>query len=116
MALESDIKTALAGVAGGRVYPDVSPDNPTFPLVIYQQVGGDVLNPLEGGDPGKDNARVQFTVSAKTRLEATSVMRQVRLALVASFNATMLYAPVSNYDEVLKLRIARTDFSIWYAP
>ena len=57
MAIEASIKTALASIAGGRVYPDTTPDNPTFPCVTYQQVGGEVLNQLEGGDPGKDHAR-----------------------------------------------------------
>jgi len=117
MALESDIKTALAGVAGGRVYPDVSPDKDlVYPLVIYQQVGGDVLNPLECTDPNLDHARMQVWVWSKTRLEASSVMRQVRIALMGSLKAYAYSAPVSNYDDVLKLYGARTDFGVWYAP
>lgn len=116
MGIEASIKSALASIAGGRTYPDATPDNPTFPLNVYQQVGGEVLNPLEGGDPGKDNARIQLVTWATTRLEASSVSRQSRLALVSSLNATLLGAPVSIYDKTLKLYGSRADYSIWYTP
>ena len=116
MGIEASIKTALAAIAGGRTYPDTTPDNPTFPLNIYQQVGGNVINPLEGGDPNKDNARVQVVTWAATRLEASSVARAVRLELVNTLNATLLGAPVSLYDSTTKKYGARADYSIWYTP
>ena len=116
MAIEASIKTALASVAGGRTYPDTVPDNPTFPLNVYQQVGGSVINPLEGTDPNKDNARIQVVTWAKTRLEASTVARQVRVAMVTTLNATLMGAPVSMYDSTLKLYGARADYSVWYTP
>lgn len=117
MSLEADLKAALAGVAGGRVYPDAPRDNPTYPLVIYQQVGGAVLNPLECVVPDKDHARVQVWVWAKTRLEASTISRQVRVALVqGSLKAYAYAAPVSDYNEALKLYGARCDYGIWYTP
>jgi hypothetical protein len=116
MGIEASMKTALAAIAGGRTYPDTTPDTPTFPLNVYQQVGGAVINQLEGGDPGKDNARVQVVTWSRTRLEASSVARAVRLALSSSLNATMMGAPVSLYDITTKLYGARADFSIWYTP
>lgn len=116
MGLEASIKTTLAAIAGGRTYPDVPPDNPTFPLNVYQQVGGAVINPLEGGDPNKDNARVQIVTWAKSRLEASSVARQARLAMVSTLNATLLGAPVSLYDETTKNYGTRADYSVWYVP
>lgn len=116
MGIEASIKTTLAAIAGGRTYPDVPPDNPTFPLNIYQQVGGSVINPLEGGDPNKDNARIQIVTWSKTRLEASSVARQVRLAMSSSLNAILLGAPVSIYDEMTKLYGSRADYSCWYTP
>lgn len=116
MSVEAGIKTALASVAGGRTYPDTTPDNPTFPLNVYQQVGGAVINPLEGGDPGKDNARVQVVTWAKTRLEASSVARQARLAMVDQLDAILMGAPVSLYDSTLKLYGSRADYSVWFTP
>lgn len=116
MGIEASIKTALAPVAGGRTYPDVPPDNPTFPLNIYQQVGGNVINPLEGGDPNKDNARIQIVTWAKTRLAASSTAREVRTAMVFGLNAILLGAPVSLYDEQTKLYGSRADYSVWFTP
>lgn len=116
MGIEASIKTALSGVASGRTYPDVTPDNPTFPLNVYQQVGGEVINPLDSSDPNKDNARIQVVTWAKTRLEASSVSRQVRVQLVDQLDAILLAAPVSIYDDVLKLYGARADYSVWYTP
>lgn len=116
MSVEASIKTALASVAGGRTYPDTTPDAPTFPLNIYQQVGGAVINPIEGSDPNLDNARVQVVTWAKTRLEASTVARQVRVALASSLDAILLGAPVSLYDEKLKLYGSRADYSVWFTP
>ena len=116
MSIEADLKTALAAVAGGRVYPDVA-DSQVFPLIVYQQVGGDVIEPLECVVPDKDNARIQVVVWSKTRLEASSVARQARVALVqGTLKAYTFGAPVSLYDEVLKLYGSRTDYGIWYTP
>jgi hypothetical protein len=116
VAIEASIKTALAAIAGGRTYPDTPTDSPTFPLNIYQQVGGSVINPLDGADPNKDNARIQIVTWAKTRLEATSVARQVRVAMTSTLNATLLGAPVSIYDEMTKNYGSRADYSVWYTP
>lgn len=116
MGIEASIKTTLAAIAGGRTYPDVPPDAPTFPLNVYQQVGGSVINPLEGTDPNKDNARIQIVTWAKTRLEASSVARLVRIAMADTLDAILLGAPVSVYDETTKLYGSRADYSVWFTP
>lgn len=117
MGIEASIKTALTGIAGDRIYTDTPNDNTQFPCVVFQQVGGSVLNPLECADPNLDNARIQVWVWAKSRTEVRTVERQVRIALTTgSLKAYAYGAPVSDYQEPLKLYGSRTDFSIWYAP
>ena len=116
MALETSLKAALDPLVGGRVYPDVTPDNPTFPLIVYQQVGGQAVNFLEGTLPDQNNARVQLHVWAKSRLEASALAQQARAALTEQLAATTLGAPVSLYEEALKLYGARCFYGIWYAP
>lgn len=117
MALEADVVAALTGLVAGRVYPDVTPDNPTFPLIVYQQVGGKAVEYLEGAVADKDHARVQVIVWAKTRLQASQIARQARVALVeGTTKATTYAAPVSLYEDALKLYGNRTDFGIWYSP
>lgn len=117
MSLEGQIKTALNSLVGNRVYPDVTPDNPVFPLVVYQQVGGEAQDYLESKVPNKSHARMQVVVWAKSRPEASSLAHAARVALVeGGLNATTYAAPVSLYEEALKLYGNRTDFGVWYTP
>lgn len=117
MSLETDLTTALLTVAGIRVHADATSDKPTFPCVVYQQVGGDVLNPLECVVPDKEHARMQIWVWAKSRTEASDIARQVRVALVeGSLKAYAYSAPISDYDDTLKLYGARCDYGLWYTP
>ena len=58
MSLEATLYTLLGPLVGGRCYPDVSPDGAAFPLIIYQQVGGQAVDYVEGKVADKDNARV----------------------------------------------------------
>lgn len=117
MSLEATLYTLLGPLVGGRCYPDVSPDSATFPLIVYQQVGGQAVDFIEGKLPDKDNARVQVHVWAKTRLEASQIAHSARVALVeGSAKANTLGAAVSLYESAMKLYGARQDFSVWYAP
>lgn len=117
MSLEATIKTLLGPLVGGRCYPDVTPDGAAFPLIVYQQVGGQAVDYVEGKVADKDNARVQVHVWATTRLEASQIARAARVALVeGAANATTLGAAVSLYDEVLKLYGSRCDYGLWYTP
>lgn len=117
MSLESDIKTLLGSLASGRVYPDTMPDKPEFPCIVYQQVGGAVAEFLEGKVANKDNARLQIMVWSKSRLEASSIARAARVLIVeGSLKGTTFAAPVSLYEEPLKLYGNRTDYSIWHTP
>lgn len=117
MSLETTLSTILGSLVGGRCYPDVSPDSATFPLIIYQQVGGQAVDFIECKVADKDNARVQVHVWAKTRLEASQIAHNARVAMVeGSAKAITLGAAVSLYESAMKLYGSRHDFSVWYAP
>lgn len=117
MSLESDIKSLLASLAGGRIYPDTMPDKPTFPCIVYQQVGGKAVEYVAGKVANKDNARLQVMVWSKTRLEASTIARAARVLIVEGAMKGKTYAaPVSLYEEPLKLYGNRTDYSVWYTP
>lgn len=117
MSLEASLFGLLGALVGGRCYPDVIPDNPTFPLIVYQQVGGVAVDFMDQTAADKDNARMQVWVWSKTRTEASDIARQARAAILASaLQVKTLAAPVSTFDEPMKLYGARTDYSIWYAP
>lgn len=117
MTMEATLFGLLGPLVGSRCYPDIIPDNPSFPLIVYQQVGGVVVEYLDQTISDKDNARMQVWVWAKTRTEARDIARQARTAIIGSvLQAKTLAAPISTYDEAMKLYGSRTDFSLWYAP
>lgn len=117
MSLETSLFALLGPLVGGRCYPDVSPDKAAFPLIIYQQVGGSAVEYIDQTMADKDNARMQVVVWAKTRAEASALAHQARTAIIGStLQAQTLVAPVSLYEQELKLYGSRTDFTIWYAP
>jgi hypothetical protein len=115
--IENDLKTALASIAGGRCYPDTAPDGATFPLLIYQQVGGRAYEYVNQSLPDHDHARVQVVTWAKTRPEASEIMRSARVAILAAITPAQTYgAPIALYNDDLKLYGCRQDFGIWFKP
>lgn len=117
MSLEGTLKTLLGPLVGGRCYPDITPDGAAFPLIVYQQVGGTATEYADQTIPDKDHARVQVMVWSKSRLEASQIARAARAAIIGNNWPAQTYAaPVSLYDEELKLYGSRTDFGVWYTP
>lgn len=117
MSLETSLFAVLSPLVDGNVFPDITPEPPTFPCIIYQQVGGKAFDYVDKTLPENDNARVQMLVWAKTRLEASTLMRQVRVALLGSaLNVRTVAAAISQYHEYLALYGARQDFDIDYIP
>lgn len=117
MSLEATLNGLLGSLVSSRCYPDVIPDNPTFPLIVYQQVGGVAVDFMDQTAADKENVRVQVWVWSKTRAEASSIARLARAAILGStLQAKTLAAPVSTFEEPMKLYGSRTDFSIWFVP
>jgi hypothetical protein len=118
MSLDTQLFTALAGLVGGRVYPDVAPELAPLPFVTYQSVGGEAVNFLDTATlPSQRNARVQINVWAATRAAASALAAAVEDTLRSSptLRATVLGAASNTVDADLKLRGTLQDFSIWYA-
>lgn len=117
MSLESTLKTLLGPLVGGRLYADITPDGAAFPLIVYQQVGGRAMEYADQTIPDKEHARVQVMVWAKSRLEASQIARTARAAIIGNNWPAQTYAaPVSLYQEELKLYGSRTDYGLWYTP
>lgn len=119
MSLEAQVRSLLAPLVSGRCYPDVIPDGtPTFPLIVYQGVGGRAIEFMDKTIPDQEHARVQVVVWCKTRLEASQLAREAREALVMSDSMSVetYGAAVWLYEEALKLYGARTDYGIWHTP
>lgn len=117
MSLDASLFAILSPLVKGRVYPDLTPEPPAFPCIIYQQVGGKAEDYVEKTLPANDNARMQILVWSKNRLEASQISRAARAAIIgSSLNARTVAAPISQYHEYLALYGARQDFDIYYQP
>jgi hypothetical protein len=115
MSVEADLFAVLGPLVSNRAFPDVAPDGVAKPYITYQQVGGDVVNFLNGV-PDKRNGRFQINVWAATRSAASTLIRQVEDAvrLSTTLRATSEGGAVAEYEDELKLYGARQDFSIWF--
>lgn len=115
MSMESDLFLLLQGVCP-RVYPDVAPTDTPRPYVTWQQIGGDVINPLNNEPPGKRNASIQINVWSETRAEAISVINQIEDAMrvATAFLARPQAAAFNDYDHDMKRYGSQQEFSIWY--
>lgn len=115
MSLESDLFAVLAAVHP-RVYPDVAPEGSALPYITWQQIGGDVIRPVDGL-PDKRNAYIQVNCWAATRADANAMALQVEAALVAAtaFQARPMAALMAAFDEGTEYRGAMQDFTIWAA-
>lgn len=118
MSLEASIKALLAPLASGRLYADIAPETPIFPLITYQQVGGESLWFMERAMPDHKHARVQFNVWSASRIEANTIAKQIEAALCAAkfeFPAVQpLGALTALYEEAIKKYGTRQDFGIWF--
>lgn len=114
MTIEASIKTVLA-TACARVFPDFAPVGTTRPYVTYQQVGGNVINPLAKEVPDKQHGEFQVNVWANSRASAASIMLAIESAmrLATTFTAKPLGAPVSDFDADVPVFGSRQDFSVW---
>lgn len=117
--LEESIVSALVGVVTGGVWPDTAPPRVQRPFCVYQQIGGVTSNTLCGN--ARRNARVQFSVWAETRAQASALMRSVADALWdngASGEVPLRALPIgelmARYDDTVNLYGAQQDFSIWH--
>ncbi|WP_219118972.1 DUF3168 domain-containing protein [Janthinobacterium sp. UMAB-56] len=115
MTIEVQVFQALRQLVDGRVYPDLAPADVARPYIVYQQVGGDAVNFLDGAISSKRNSRMQVCAWAEARIEASTLIELAELALhaVTALQAVTLGAPVATYDEETTLRGARQDFSLW---
>ena len=116
MSLETDLYALLSGVCP-RVYPDYAPNDPTYPYIIWQQVGGRTLWTISNTVPDKRHAMMQIDVWSKTRLEANTISLAVESAMIQSsaFIARPTSALIATEDDAGELRGASQDFSIWAA-
>lgn len=115
MTMEADLHTLLATKCP-RAFPTTAPALTATPYVIYQQVGGEVLNPLDNSAPGLRNARMVIRAWSKQREEASTLSDQIEDAMrvATAFKARPVAAKFNDYDEDLSLYGYEQEYSLWY--
>lgn len=83
MSLQAALITALAGVAGGRVYPQMAPENTPYPLVNYRILNREPIASIDGTVIATDYL-VVFECWAASYASAMSTSDAVRVAIRAS--------------------------------
>ena len=116
MSLEESLVAVLGPLVGGRVHPDVTPDNVVFPCIVFQQVGGNSRWYLERTLPDYKNARLQINVWSTRRTEANQIARMVEKAICESGfpQAEAFGAFTALYEEAIKKYGTRQDFGVSY--
>ncbi|WP_288379836.1 DUF3168 domain-containing protein [uncultured Massilia sp.] len=115
MTAEEHIYDTLKHLAGGRVFPDFAPEGEDLPLIVYQAVGGEPANFVSGDQPDKQHTRMQVSVWAATRLQASELGDQVERAVRAAtaLQTEVAAGRVAVYDEETKYRGTRQDFYLF---
>lgn len=126
--IEAALYSRLTGFAGlsalvsTRVYPATAPQDPTFPLIVYNRISGSRFESLAGSS-GLARPRFQFDVYATTYSSAKAVAEQIRLAL-QGFRGTVASVDIQavnyngdsdNYEEDSELYVVSLDFEIIHA-
>lgn len=108
------VYTALQTVTGASVFPDIAPGGTASPWITYNVVGGSDSAYLDGY-PSARNAIVQIDVWAASRMQAATLMEQVRGALInPTVKGVPQGSPVGTFEADTKLYGSRLDFSLTY--
>ncbi len=114
MSLESAL-TGLLNTICPRVYPDLAPAGAVTPYITWQAIGGESLRYGDNTAPDKRNTLLQINVWSKTRMEATTTIRQIEEAICASsaWQAEPSGESRSTYEPDTLLYGSAQDFDIW---
>ncbi|HEX7823631.1 MAG TPA: DUF3168 domain-containing protein, partial [Mycobacterium sp.] len=95
--MESDLTTLLKTLCP-RVTPEIAPTSTTKPYVTYQQIGGDVINPINNDAPGRRCAVLQINVFSDKRAEAVALIDLIEDAMRSFHAARPQAAKFTDYD------------------
>ena len=115
MSIEEQLFAVLSGIAaiGPRVYPNVAPDQPTTPYIVYHNIANSPEVTLADGVP-INNTRMQIDIYDTSYLNGVKARAaDVVAAMVA---AAFTNVPLMNQDlweQDVKLHRVQMDYSIW---
>lgn len=112
MSLESDVVTALAGVAGGRVYPLAAPEKAAKPFVVYKPQANPLV--LLNGSIAAHRTLMVFECWGETFASAMSTAAAVQSALAASsLRGVAVDPPEDGYDPQVDEYVRPVAYNFW---
>jgi hypothetical protein len=114
MTYETALYSLLSGVCP-NAYPDTAPNDPPLPFVVWQQIGGAVINQLASALPSHESVLIQVSVWANTRKVAVETSRAIEAAMLgtSAFIARSTNNRLWMYNEDTEWRGCSQDFRIW---
>jgi len=115
MSVHIEVREALRGLAGDRVFPLMADEGTATPYIVYQVVGGDTQEYLSGDKPSKKQRRVQVKVWSMSTIEAAQIAEQAEDALRAAITLQpeVLTIPIDTFDEATQRRGTMQDFYLF---
>ena len=110
--IQQDIFTALSTLAGGRVFPNIAPNNVQKPYVVYARVSSAPENTLADGAP-IENTRLQVDCFDTTYAAAVVLAETVKAAIKSSAITHVLLLEQDQFEPEALLHRVILDFSIW---
>ena len=110
--IQQDIFTALSTLAGGRVFPNIAPNNVQKPYVVYARVSSAPDNTLADGAP-VENTRLQVDCFDITYAAAVALAETVKAAMKSSAITHVLLLEQDQFEPEALLHRVILDFSIW---
>lgn len=110
--IQQDLFAALAGVAGGRVFPNVAPNNVQKPYVVYARVSSAPENTLADGAP-IENTRLQVDCFDTTYAASVALAETVKAAMKSSAITHVLLFEQDQFEPEALLHRVILDFSVW---
>jgi hypothetical protein len=113
MTIETQIYTALSGLASNKVYPMVAPDKITAPFIVYSRLSSTPENTLDGGST-IDLVRIQVDTYENTYSAVKLLAESVRLAMESNvlLKAT-LQSEQDLFEPDLKFYRISQDYYVW---
>jgi hypothetical protein len=99
--------------ADDRIYPQIAPDAPTTPYIVYQRVSSNSENVLSG-KTNLINTRLQIDVYSKTYVQAQAIAAQVD-ALMDGWSVQNVSNPAQDaFEPDVRLHRVILDYSVWH--
>jgi hypothetical protein len=110
--VDAALVAALRGVVGGRLFPQLLPDEPVYPCARYQLVGTEFHNTL-CGQSTLFTFRTRVHVFARTRKEATQIAASIKSIMRGFAYENTPESDVTTYEDDTKIYSEALDFAIW---